>query len=77
MQVSRVVSVRHASAVELSGQLDWTCPLGAITENGDRFFSDSVRARYRTSSAWRRSRPANRASLRSARMLGRSVVSFL
>ncbi len=26
-------------AVELSGQRDWTCLLGAITENGDRFFS--------------------------------------
>jgi hypothetical protein len=27
--------------VELSGQRDWTCLLGAITENGDRFFSRS------------------------------------
>ena len=26
-------------AVELSGQRDWTCLLGAITENGDRFFA--------------------------------------
>nr|WP_191452955.1 IS630 family transposase [Halogeometricum sp. CBA1124] len=26
-------------SVELSGQRDWTCLLGAITENGDRFFS--------------------------------------
>ncbi|WP_254525940.1 IS630 family transposase [Natrinema caseinilyticum] len=26
-------------AVELSGQRDWTCLLGAITEDGDRFFS--------------------------------------
>jgi transposase len=26
-------------SVELSGQRDWTCVLGAITENGDRFFS--------------------------------------
>jgi hypothetical protein len=26
-------------AVELSGQRDWRCLLGAITENGDRFFS--------------------------------------
>ncbi len=25
--------------VELSGQRDWTYLLGAITENGDRFFS--------------------------------------
>ncbi|ELY96265.1 transposase [Natrialba taiwanensis DSM 12281] len=25
--------------VELSGQRDWTCLLGAITEDGDRFFS--------------------------------------
>ena len=25
-------------SVELSGQRDWTCLLGAITENGDRFF---------------------------------------
>ena len=28
-------------SVELSGQRDWTCLLGAITENGDRFFPDS------------------------------------
>jgi hypothetical protein len=26
-------------SVELSGQRDWTCLLGAITENGDCFFS--------------------------------------
>jgi len=26
-------------SVELSGQRDWTCLLGAITEDGDRFFS--------------------------------------
>ena len=26
-------------SVELSGQGDWTCLLGAITEDGDRFFS--------------------------------------
>ena len=26
-------------SVELSGQRDWTCLLGAITENGDRFFA--------------------------------------
>ncbi len=26
-------------SVELSGQRDWTCVLGAITEDGDRFFS--------------------------------------
>ncbi len=26
-------------AIELSGQRDWTCLLGAITEDGDRFFS--------------------------------------
>ncbi|SEP30137.1 Transposase [Halogranum amylolyticum] len=26
-------------SVELSGQRDWMCLLGAITENGDRFFS--------------------------------------
>jgi hypothetical protein len=26
-------------SVELSGQCDWTCPLGAITEDGDRFFA--------------------------------------
>ena len=26
-------------SVDLSGQRDWTCLLGAITENGDRFFS--------------------------------------
>jgi transposase len=26
-------------SVELSGQHDWTCLLGAITEDGDRFFS--------------------------------------
>jgi hypothetical protein len=26
-------------SVELSGQRDWTCLLGAITENGDRCFS--------------------------------------
>jgi len=26
-------------SVELSGQRDWTCSLGAITEDGDRFFS--------------------------------------
>ncbi|MFC7198017.1 IS630 family transposase [Halospeciosus flavus] len=26
-------------SVELSGQREWTCLLGAITENGDRFFS--------------------------------------
>ncbi len=26
-------------AVELSGQHDWTCLQGAITEDGDRFFS--------------------------------------
>ncbi len=27
--------------VELSGQRDWTCLLGAITEDGDRFSLDS------------------------------------
>jgi len=27
-------------SVELSGRRDWTCLLGAITENGDRFFLD-------------------------------------
>jgi hypothetical protein len=27
------------SSVELSGQRDWTCVLGAITVLGDRFFS--------------------------------------
>ena len=26
-------------SVELSGQRDWTCLLGAITEDGERFFS--------------------------------------
>jgi hypothetical protein len=26
-------------SVKLSGQLDWTCLLGAITEDGDRFFA--------------------------------------
>ena len=26
-------------AVELSGHRDWTCSLGVITEDGDRFFS--------------------------------------
>ncbi len=26
-------------SVEFSGQRDWTCVLGAITEHGDRFFS--------------------------------------
>ena len=26
-------------SVELSGQRDWTCLLGAITEDGDRFFA--------------------------------------
>jgi hypothetical protein len=26
-------------SVALSGQRDWTCMLGAITEDGDRFFS--------------------------------------
>ncbi len=26
-------------SVELSGQRDWTCLLGAITEDGDRFVS--------------------------------------
>lgn len=25
--------------IKLSGQRDWTCLLGAITEDGDRFFS--------------------------------------
>jgi hypothetical protein len=28
-------------SVALSGQRDWTCVLGAITEDGDRFFQDS------------------------------------
>ena len=28
-------------AVELSGQRDWTCVLGAITEDGDAFFSQT------------------------------------
>ena len=27
-------------SVDLSGQREWTCLLGAITENGDRFFLD-------------------------------------
>jgi hypothetical protein len=34
-----VVSARQRPSVELSGQRDWTCLLGAITEDGDRFFS--------------------------------------
>jgi len=29
-------------SVELSGQRDWTCLLGAITEDGDCFFHGSL-----------------------------------
>jgi len=35
----RVGSAWHRPSVELSGQRDWTCLLGAITEDGDCFLS--------------------------------------
>jgi len=34
-----MISPGHLTDIDLSSQRDWTCLLGAITENGDRFFS--------------------------------------